>query len=339
MVNGLQADGAIQSYFNDAMNQEVSYQTAGIGAETSAGGIRLNMIPREGGNRFSGDFKMASRPGAWQSSNLTDRHKERGLTAGNATDRIVDYTFALGGPIKKDKLWFFTSFRYFSVNNFIANTFFDDGSQGVDDQFIRSGLARLTWQVSPRNKISGYFDEIDKYRGHDMQSRVDPETASWQWFSPAYHTTAVKWSSPVTSQLFLEAGWSSNLEYYTNSYQDGVEEPRFTPAWYAKASRNDLDLGNINVAPTSRLTESPARYAVSGTGTYVTGPHTLKAGMQMTWGSYTHSRDANADLVQQYRSSTTGIAFTVPDSVLIRNTPLVYGERLNYDLGFFVQDS
>jgi Carboxypeptidase regulatory-like domain len=339
MVNGLQADGAIQSYFNDAMNQEVSYQTAGIGAETSAGGIRLNMIPREGGNRFNGDFKMAYRPGAWQSSNLTDRHMARGLNAGNATDRIVDYTFALGGPIKKDTLWFFTSLRYYSVNNYIANTFFDDGSQGVDDQFIKSGLARLTWQISPRNKISGYFDEIDKFRGHDMQSNVDPETASWRWFSPAYHTTAVKWTSPVTSQLLLEAGWSSNLEYYTNSYQEGVEEPRGTAAWYAKASRNDLDLGYINVAPTSHLTESPARYAVSGTGTYVTGPHTFKAGMQMTWGSYTHSRDANADLVQQYRSSTTGIPFTVPDSVLIRNTPLLYGERLNYDLGFFVQDS
>ena len=55
MVNGLQGDGAIQSYFNDAMNQEVSYQTAGIGADTSSGGVRLTMIPREGGNRFSGD--------------------------------------------------------------------------------------------------------------------------------------------------------------------------------------------------------------------------------------------------------------------------------------------
>ncbi|HVG85347.1 MAG TPA: carboxypeptidase-like regulatory domain-containing protein, partial [Vicinamibacterales bacterium] len=131
MVNGLQADGAVQSYFNDAMNSEVSYQTAGISAETAAGGVRLNMIPREGGNRFSGDFKMASRPGAWQSDNLTERHIDRGLEAGNATDRIIDYTFALGGPILKDKLWFFTSARYFSVNNFIANTFFDDGSQGV----------------------------------------------------------------------------------------------------------------------------------------------------------------------------------------------------------------
>ena len=59
IVNGLQADGAVQSYFNDAMNQEVSYQTSGINAETSAGGVRLNMIPKEGGNQFSGDFKAA----------------------------------------------------------------------------------------------------------------------------------------------------------------------------------------------------------------------------------------------------------------------------------------
>ena len=63
MTNGLQGDGAIQSYYNDSMNAEVSYQTAGIGAETSSGGVRLNMIPREGGNRFSGDFKAVSRPG------------------------------------------------------------------------------------------------------------------------------------------------------------------------------------------------------------------------------------------------------------------------------------
>ena len=63
MVNGLQLDGGVQSYFNDAMNAEVSYQTAGVGADTAAGGVRLNMIPREGGNRFSGDFKAAFRPG------------------------------------------------------------------------------------------------------------------------------------------------------------------------------------------------------------------------------------------------------------------------------------
>src|SRR5262245_1358333 len=57
LIYGLQGDGAIQTYLYDALNAEVSYQTAGFGADTSAGGVRLNMIPREGGNRFSGDFK------------------------------------------------------------------------------------------------------------------------------------------------------------------------------------------------------------------------------------------------------------------------------------------
>src|SRR6059036_1839118 len=75
MVNGLMSDGAVQSYFNDQMSQEVAYQTSGIGAETSAGGVRLNMIPKEGGNRFSGSFSGAYRPGKWQGDNLSDRLK------------------------------------------------------------------------------------------------------------------------------------------------------------------------------------------------------------------------------------------------------------------------
>jgi len=339
MTNGLQGDGAIQSYYNDAMNSEVSYQTAGIGAETSSGGVRLNMIPREGGNRFSGDFKAVNRPGAWQSSNLTDRHKARGLNSGNAIDRIVDYSLSLGGPIKKDKLWFFTSARYNSVNNFIANTVFDDGSQGIDDQFIKNGMARLTWQVSSRNKISAYFDEIDKFRGHDMQANYDPETAATEWHSPAYHTTAIKWTSPISSSLFLEAGFSNNTEYYTNQYQTGIEQPRGTAAWLAKAAKNEVDLGGYTQAGPTNTTESPVAFYWNGAATYVKGDHTIKVGANNRQGTFKHTREANADLIQQYRSSSTGVRWSVPDSVLIRNSPLRYAERLNRDLGIYVQDS
>src|SRR5262245_54343489 len=340
IVNGLQTDGAVQSYFNDAMNQEVSYQTSGIGADTSAGGVRLNMIPREGGNRFSGDFKTAYRPGSWQSSNLTDRHRASGLDAGNHTDRIIDFTAAQGGPIKRDRLWFFASARYFSVNNFIANTVFDDGSQGIDDQFIRSALARLTWQISPRNKLSAYFDEIDKYRGHDMQSLEDPETAALRWFSPAYHTTQAKWTSTVSNRLMMDAGFSSNLEYYTNEYQEGVGRPRGTPEWFAGASRLESDLGGRKTAATSENTQSPARYNVQGAASYLTGSHNLKAGVQYQWGTFWHTVFANGDLTQTYRSNSTGIPFSVPDTVTVRNTPLTtYGERLNHDYALYAQDS
>jgi hypothetical protein len=342
MVNGLQADGAVQMYFNDAMNQEVSYQTAGIGAETSSGGVRLNMIPREGGNRFAGDFKAAYRPGEWQSQNITARHLARGLRVGNATDRIVDFTFAQGGPLKRDKLWFFGSARYFSVNNFIAGTFFDDGTQGIDDQYIKQGLLRATWQVTPKTKFSAYFDEVDKFRGHDMQAGDDPETASTVWHSPAYHTASAKLTNTVTSRLFIEGGWSSNLEYYTNSYQAGIERPRGTAAWFAGAAREEEDLTGyrFTAAPDNQVTQSPSRYTVSASAAYVTGSHNIKAGFQRTWGTFWHTEDQHADLIQNYQSASTGIPWSVPDSVTVQNTPLDrYGERLNYDLGVYAQDS
>ena len=151
MVNGLQSDGRCAELLQRRDEPGSGYQTSGIGAETSAGGVRLNMIPREGGNRFSGDFKTAYRPSSWQGDNVGARLQSLGVkpNAGNGIDRIIDATVSEGGPIKKDKLWFFSTARYFSVNNFIANTVLDDGSRGVDDQFIRSALLRLTWQVTP----------------------------------------------------------------------------------------------------------------------------------------------------------------------------------------------
>jgi hypothetical protein len=346
MVNGLQGDGAIQSYFNDAMNQEVSYQTAGIGADTQAGGVRLNMIPREGGNRFSGDFKAAYRPGEWQGSNLTQRHIARGLDAGNATDRIIDFTVAEGGPVKRDRLWFFGSARYYSVNNFIAGSFYEDGRQAIDDQFIKSGLLRMTWQITSKTKFSGYFDEVDKFRGHDLQSGYDPATAATVWNSPAYHTASAKLTNTLTSRILVEGGWSNNTEYYTNSYLPGIEKTRWTPEWYATTLHTESDIEGFSRrgARTAQTTQSPKRHAANASLSYVTGSHNIKVGFQRTWGTFYHTTNGNADLYQNYqsglnRSGGTGIPFTRPATVTIYNTPVGSAEALDYDLGIYAQDA
>ena len=351
MVNGLQADGAVQSYFNDAMNQEVSYQTSGIGADTSAGGVRLNMIPREGGNRFSGSFFSSWKDGKWQGDNFTQELRDRGLTSPSAIDRIADFNISQGGPIKKDRLWFFVTGRYWTVDSPIAGAEYigtdncaDRGGrltsnnvgqeicQGIDDQFIKSALGRVTWQVSPKNKFSAYFDEIDKYRGHAMSVGDDPETASVVWNSPAYHTTAMKFTSTVSSRLLFEAGFSNNTENYTNEYQEGIEKPRGTPEWYASAPRRDLDLVTRSVAPEAAIiTQSPVRFAATAAMSYVTGSHNIKFGVQDTWGRFVHTRDQNADLQQVYRNG-------VPNTVVVRNTPLRSRENLNYDIGIYGQD-
>src|SRR5262245_57081615 len=80
MINGLQSDGSVQSYFNNMMSEEMSFQTAGIGADVSGGGVKVNMIPQTGGNRFSGAFFSAWAPGDWQSNNLTDELRAQGLS-------------------------------------------------------------------------------------------------------------------------------------------------------------------------------------------------------------------------------------------------------------------
>src|SRR5439155_364810 len=56
IINGLQGDGAIQSYLNDAGNQEMVYQTGGGTVDSPTGGVKINLVPKEGGNRFSGSF-------------------------------------------------------------------------------------------------------------------------------------------------------------------------------------------------------------------------------------------------------------------------------------------
>jgi len=99
MVNGLQTDGQVQSYFNDAMNQEVSYQTSGIGADTSAGGVRLNMIPKEGGNRFSGSFLLVVAGWPMAVRQLHAGLEEPGLSNPSAIDRIYDFNVSQGGPV------------------------------------------------------------------------------------------------------------------------------------------------------------------------------------------------------------------------------------------------
>src|SRR5262249_3627644 len=151
-INSLMNDGEVQAYFSDAANAEVTYQTSGLGAEVSAGGVKINMIPREGGNTFSGSAYFGTTDGSWQSNNVTPELRARGLAAGNRVDLIADANLGLGGPIKKDKLWFFASWRRIATNEFIPNTFFRDGSPGKQEQWVQNQLVRLTWQASPRNK-------------------------------------------------------------------------------------------------------------------------------------------------------------------------------------------
>ena len=346
-LNSLMNDGQVQAYFSDAANAEVSYQTSGIGADTSGGGVRINMIPKEGGNRISGSAFAGGTNGAWQSNNVGPDLQARGLTVGEKVDHISDYNFAIGGPIRQDRLWYFTTVRRIATNELVANNFFKSGEQGMEDQWIYNMLLRLTWQMSPKNKLTAYYDRYPKFKGHEMGALTDPETAAARrdWRHAIYYTGQVKYTSTVTSRLLLEAGYSTNIEYLYIGYQPGVQKARGSADWYSTIGKVEATNPGTAINPVTgyqyaawdgRTTPAngidPKKYVISTSASYVTGSHNLKAGFQWGFGSYVLEYDVNGDLVQRYRNG-------VADVVRIYNTPQRSEEFLNGDVGLYVQDS
>jgi len=347
LVNGLDGDGAVQNYFNSSMSQEMVYTTSGASADVSGGGVRLNMIPRDGGNRFGGTVFSGYQNQSFQSDNLTSDLKNRGLTTPDGIEKLWNIEGSFGGPIMKDKMWFFGSARAFHLNTLPADALVGipgtalpnraptpSTERGVDPQKINSFQARIVWQISQNTKLSAYNDRLLKSRGSDMIAGVDPATASGVWASPIYTTGEVKASSTVTSHLLVEGGFSLNIERYTILNQPGISQPPGTPAWYSGIQKVDSALGTVwNFSYGGEdFGRFPDRYATAGSVSYITGTHNVKVGIQDTWGSYRRTDTANGDIRAIFLN---GVATTAT----ILNAPVERFDQVHADVGVYAQDS
>ena len=88
---------------------------------------------------------------------------------------VKDYNFSIGGPIKRDKVWFFFSPRVWGASNYILNQFFPDGSPARDESFLQSYTTRITAQLSPKNKVTALYDPLPKDRDYFL-SETRPAT-------------------------------------------------------------------------------------------------------------------------------------------------------------------
>ncbi|MDR1988678.1 MAG: carboxypeptidase regulatory-like domain-containing protein [Acidobacteriaceae bacterium] len=330
-LNGIEGDGSVQSYFNDMMFEEISYQTSAINAEVSAGGIRANMIPKDGGNQFKGAAFFSGANQNMQANNSSSA-VARGLRAPDALNKVWDLNVSEGGPIMRDKLWFFATYRDWGVYQYTANSFFADGTQNIDDASIRSGALRLTTRLGEQHKLAAYLDRIRKFRGHEPTAPSNPGLANAAIAGEAtdirapkqYYTGEVKYTGTLTSRFLVEAGLALNNESYDLTPQPGsanVIPRRDTILTTAYGSYD----GGVYY-------REPVRRTVSTSASYVTGSHNMKVGVQDSFGYFWRQRREVADLVQVYRSG-------VPSQVIIHNTPQDSLADLNADLGVYAQDS
>jgi len=337
-VNGIEGDGAIQNYFDQNVFAEWSYQTSGFTADVQGAGVRLNMIPKEGGNQFRGSLFTSYTGSAMQSDNFSDALRATGMREPNRVERIFDFNPTLGGPIVKNRLWFFGTFRYWGVDQTITDSFYnadpthrtyrpDFSRPTVDDNNIKNPTLRLTWLLNQRHKFTAYHDVKVKFRGHECPA-LSAEEACGVRYPKRYHTPQAKYTGTLSSRLLVEAGFSENDETYSTQEPNERVGPN-------DVGRLDRTLGTRWSAPIGPFYfRAPVRYTFTGSLSYVTGSHALKTGFQLGKGGNRHQRrfHSNLDLYQEYRNG-------VPASVVIHNTPQEAQERIKYDLGLYVQES
>lgn len=325
------------NYQNYGSFEEVVYQVGGGSAEATIGAVTVNMIPRTGGNTFTGEAVGIVSNRRTQGSNYTPDLAARGLRVPEALWRLWDVNISVGGPIKQDRLWFFYSHRNWATNNYVADQYDPvTGKQGVYDNQLYAHTTRLTGQINSKNKVTVLYDWLSKNQGHVgiEAGNVEPKAARLSR-TPVPVIIQGKWTSTVSNKLLLEAGYSENYFTRQQLYEPEVARPSVANP-YGDIAKRDLATGRIwNAAPGGENHWWVPGYKYVASVSYVTGSHSYKVGTQWTLGHVTtniYAESFNGGLIQLYRNG-------VPDSVDVTNAPVLPVTNLDRDRAFYVQDS
>ena len=296
---GSQASGLTP---NMGSAQEVNVKVTGGLGEAETAGVRVNIVPKEGGNRFTTSTFLSGSWSALQSSNFTEELKARQLPTPNEMKRTWDINPSFGGPLKKDKIWFYSSFRHLKADNYpagiypninannpdswtyVPDTNYTSAPKPVDDQYWRSINLRLTWQVNAKNKISVFEDEQGRCRCHaSIGATRSPEATTQTVFGGAFGNNRLfqgTWTSPLTSRLLLEAGaTSAPLTDWGAKFLEDRD-----PALYSvmiPATEQSIGLGYR--APNTFQHANDLTFNWRASATYVTGAHNFKVGVTDQW--------------------------------------------------------
>jgi len=326
---------------NDGAVEEMSIQVGGGMAESPYGTLVSNVIPKSGGNTFAGVFQSSYANGSMQADNITDTQKAQGIKA-NGLKIVYDATGSFGGALKQDKLWYYTALRKQLYTQYVTGVYFNKTPTAVtytpdldrpaySDLELGSVNLRLTWQATPKNKVTAFYDiqhhcECYAYKvGTSTATPPSPEASYYYNWIPDY-MWQTKWTSTVSSRLLLEAGASYTNFNYPQLPQRGVSPDtvsiRETSTGFAW--RNYV--ANYGANENQML-------SVSGAASYVTGSHALKVGT-----SVIHSRGHTTRFATGANAYGLNLLRGVPISLTQHATPLELTEILKANVGVFAQD-
>jgi hypothetical protein len=252
-INGMTVaaarSGGVSSYIYDSVNvQEVAITVGGGLGESDIGGPVMNLVPKSGGNIFKGSG-FISGSGNWSSGNNLSSDVTAlnpNLTQPAQILKQYDGSASFGGPIMKDRLWFYGSYRNLDTQTVMdgiqANANAGDPTRWdwvgspinarlvQDRQMIigrmtgQAGKSRLTFNSEYQHRCEGTPLKVDTQGCHNRGSdwiglgnnqaptQMSPEatsTAARGYFDAPYYINQGSWSMPMTSKLLLEAGYTA----------------------------------------------------------------------------------------------------------------------------------
>jgi hypothetical protein len=294
-LNNLCAQGAYSGvYWNDASFEEISYITGADSTEMGQGGVRVNMVPRDGGNQFRGQVTANYAGEGWGSDNCdsagvvngvaqpctrsnligsTTYNPNNTLTNVEKIIKIWDVNPSFGGPIMRDRAWFYYTFRNWGTHKTKVDSYFDSDPSpfryvadttrlGVDDGHITSNAARASFAIGSKDKFSVYHDNQRKYRNHwGIAALVPPEAAAIQ-VTPTSYVNVTKWTRTHTNRLLLEAGFGIYSQEYTEIYQPEVTL-QSEKVWDLEAIRKSTTYNVVDASNSATRTRGRIRRITS----------------------------------------------------------------------------
>ena len=332
--------------FSQLNIQEVT-ATSGGDAEADFGGTMLKMVPRDGGNQYSGLSQFAYSGPALEAGNINDDLIARHLDPKRvgSLKKYRETGMALGGPIRQSKVWFYVSARE-GVNQLFADgvqwnalhqpesyLYQPDPSKRVfTNDYTRDLTGRLTWQVSQKDKIVISTSHQPNcnclFNILTTGTRLTPEAAGEHHYDPNY-TASLSWTRPVTSRLLIEGGEGTQVNNQDDTRIEGWNNPSF---YRITDQALNLTYGNVATRTLPRR-QHQGRFAVS----YVTGTHQFKTGM-----TFRHTTIGNIDKLgndPDMHGTAVDYRFNagVPNLVTLLDAPWNFQETTK-DLALFAQD-
>jgi len=217
------ADLGSSMYYDFDSFEEIQIATGSHQADIQTGGVVVNMITKSGGNKFSGGISAYYEDEWLQSNNIPEDDPDyEDVGSGNPLNYMYDYGFDFGGPLVKDKLWFYGAFRRTEIDRFIIG-YELDGVPQTDYFDLVHGTFKLTWQLSENNKLMGWAN-IDK--------KARPNRSAWATRPP--ETTEYQNS---TSPFFhLEDTWTLSPNLLL-SFKVGISN-----MWYQREPQAEVDM-------------------------------------------------------------------------------------------------